>query len=1126
MLPIIRWPNVIPFIFSVLFLTVICSNADTSSFIRHTRVIRGNGTSGPYVLEEALIGGTIAVEASSIDPPPQIADWDPSGGTVTFIRPIAESDSIIITYAVPPDWVQRTYARDPLKAPGDSYRPYEKDPHAQAPTVRGLTFGGSKTFDVNIGSDRNVGINQTLRLNISGKLTDDITMNAAVSDQNVPITPEGNTRELSELDRVLIQIRGPHFAAEMGDTELDRSVGRWQRYHRRLSGAELRVSAKGVDVFGSGAVSEGRYRSIVISPVEGNQGPYRLTADDGSTTITIVPGTERVWINGVALTRGNNYDYVIDYDTAELSFTENRIIGSDMRIVVDYEYTSESYRRNFYAGGADASLLDGRLTLGVLGVKESDDPDKPVFTDLDDEAKKILREAGDAGAAIPGIFTAEDDTSGTYDMVYEHLVYNPAHNGAYRATFSWIGEDEGTYRYKGGGIYEWVPPDDRVPGSGASYDSVAFIPGPVSHTMTGLTMTAKPLVNLAIDAEVAGSVVDRNTLSPMDDSDNDGFAQQYGASFTPEINAGIPVRLEFGGTKRLRDGRFQPLDRDRSAEENREWGLPLIMEAADEDIQELRTGFTLGEGRFKDSGVSIFNGAASWGDSTESSRAGGEATLHLGEALDQSLRLNMITRESYPGLPDEDITRVDARTRSAVRGFGPWMNYEGERTEGRGLAPHATAYDDIRTGVSTPAWRGVTGAADILYRSERTRHTSWRDSSTVKGAALEMTVGQGVNGSLRTRYAHRRRSGDTGGNTSDQGLIEGFYRPEDGSWSIDWSYRAGRSREASKRRTYIYAGPGRGSYRWEDENEDGVRDPDEFIPDEKGSYYPYEETLDDYRPVNEVALFTRFGADVPSGWVQRIGGKGLTVHSETSVEINEQSTAEASDVFLLRLDRFRKEGLTTSGDSRIQQDFTMPVGNEGSLRLRFYRFDVYDAEYVTGAERRSTNEESVRLRNPIGDNADLESNLSYSHFTRTMDEAPAGDYDVGSLYGTTELSYHPAFSSTLALEGGLGRDTDDVTGIKAAYFTVKPRYIYRFSGKGKLETAYTITSVTLSNYTAGTRLPHTLARGRKEGDNHDVTVSYDYRLSERMNLVVTYTGRKFADRDFENFGRAQVRALF
>ena len=109
---------------------------------------------------------------------------------------------------------------------------------------------------------------------------------------------------------------------------------------------------------------------------------------------------------------------------------------------------------------------------------------------------------------------------------------------------------------------------------------------------------------------------------------------------------------------------------------------------------------------------------------------------------------------------------------------------------------------------------------------------------------------------------------------------------------------------------------------------------------------------------------------------------------------------------------------------------------------------------------------------------------------------------------------------------GGGFDRDKLLAIEARYFSVKPSATYRFSGRGRIETTYAITSVKLENFSAGKRLPYTVAKGHKEGKNHDISVVCDYRLSQSMNLIVTYTGRKFGGKDFENFARAQVRALF
>jgi len=54
--------------------------------------------------------------------------------------------------------------------------------------VRGFTVGTTKDFTLNSG----------LRLQLSGRLSDDIEVVAALTDENTPIQPEGNTERLEE----------------------------------------------------------------------------------------------------------------------------------------------------------------------------------------------------------------------------------------------------------------------------------------------------------------------------------------------------------------------------------------------------------------------------------------------------------------------------------------------------------------------------------------------------------------------------------------------------------------------------------------------------------------------------------------------------------------------------------------------------------------------------------------------------------------------------------------------------------------------------------------------------------------------------------------------------------------
>jgi hypothetical protein len=84
-----------------------------------------------------------------------------------------------------------------------------------------LQKSGSIFRGFSVGSNRDLTLNSGFRLQFAGKLSSDVEILAALTDENTPIQPEGNTQTLQELDKVFVEIKGTNYEATLGDFYLD-----------------------------------------------------------------------------------------------------------------------------------------------------------------------------------------------------------------------------------------------------------------------------------------------------------------------------------------------------------------------------------------------------------------------------------------------------------------------------------------------------------------------------------------------------------------------------------------------------------------------------------------------------------------------------------------------------------------------------------------------------------------------------------------------------------------------------------------------------------------------------------------------------------------------------------------
>lgn len=239
-----------------------------------------------------------------------------------------------IRYRVfPYNFAKKYYHKDPaiLDSPnaGYHYQPIRRRAGPDEEEEYGysqLYKNGSISRGVAFGNQQDLALNSHLDLQLAGNLTKDIELQAAITDQNIPIEPEGNTAQLQDFDRVFIQLKTQREKLTLGDIQMN-SIPEdyFLSFLKKTQGVSAErawetATGNKVHIGGSGGFSRGKFSRNEFNGREGDQGPYRLTGTEGEQFIIIVSGTERVYLNGRLLQRGEQNDYVIDYNRGEVTF--------------------------------------------------------------------------------------------------------------------------------------------------------------------------------------------------------------------------------------------------------------------------------------------------------------------------------------------------------------------------------------------------------------------------------------------------------------------------------------------------------------------------------------------------------------------------------------------------------------------------------------------------------------------------------------------------------------------------------------------------------------------------------------------------------------------------------------
>jgi hypothetical protein len=168
----------------------------------------------------------------------------------------------------------------------------------------------------------------------------------------------------------------------------------------------------------AGGISKGKFAENNIPPIDGNMGPYRLTGTDNENFIVVLSGSEKVFLDGQLMQRGQNSDYTIDYNAAQVTFTPKHLITASSIIVVDFQYSDLSYERSLIHAALDYHQDKLSLRFGLYS--EQDAKNQQLAQSLSPAQEQFLAGLGNniQNAFVPGIL---DTTFNSTEVFYRKV---------------------------------------------------------------------------------------------------------------------------------------------------------------------------------------------------------------------------------------------------------------------------------------------------------------------------------------------------------------------------------------------------------------------------------------------------------------------------------------------------------------------------------------------------------------------------------------------------------------------------------------------------------------------------------------------------------------------------------
>jgi hypothetical protein len=998
---------------------------------------------------------------------------------------------------------------------------------------QGLTSSGSMVRGITFGNNQSASVQSSLDLELSGQLSKDIRLKAAISDHNIPIQSAGYTQRLDEFDKIYVELSNKNSFIRAGHLDLVQNSDYFANFSRKITGIQtgthLQHKRSYTDLYALGSLSRGEFNRMQFNGVEGNQGPYKLQGKQGELYIVVISGSEKVYINGVLLKRGEDQDYIINYNTGEFTFTSKTFISSGSRIVVEYIYNTTTYNRFLLYVGAKHESERFSFSANIFSETDS----KNSHQDLTDTQKEILSQAGndpDLMYAVNAVLTEYDPNKILYrkvnsggQTIFEYST--DSKEELYTLSFTYMGANKGNYRMLqlpvNGRVYEYVPPVGGV--LQGEYEPVTkLIPPKRSQVLSTNSEyrfnKGRAGLNLAISNH------DDNTFSTMDNGENTGFAGRLYLNKQIDKNS---WKSEFHFENTFIQKNFHVLERINTVEFSRDFNISQEFNRRNQNKirfgwnNEIKNKWTLNytldylneKDYYKGYKNTVF-----FQFKTEKTQVFSKLS-YLKTSQQDSLRSDFLNHAT------EFNQRLGKL--SAGVGFRGETNKVRDKTVSEYIQP-GFGWREAYTTLRIDSMKINTQLRLYIRSDDSVRFGQIKNFTTSYGAVLnsQLINSEKHSLSLETHYRKVRYNREVYHNQEDENYVVGTIR-----WNklffnnglvLNTIYELSGGQEAQREFKYVKVTDGQGIYKWTDYNGNGIEESDEFEVAEFNDQAQYIRVYTDnikYQKSNR----NRFNLSVqviPSQFMRSEWWKRVTFQSafqSFSSYWKNRKTAE--------LNPFSKKDLLTQTQSFI--------ANLSFNRLNVHRWaGVFqymkndNTQYVyTGKETRDNTNYRIQLNykpwaswilglqnNFITDKSNSEL-FATKHFTiKTLGINPSITYEIRKNISLNVFFKYQNKENTLG---------DEKLEWKQSGLEVQWNDENKTSINGNF--SYIKNDLTGNNYSL---VANQMMEGLLTGKNMVWKAYVQRELSSVFTLNVIYEGRKNENSETIHTGSVQIRASF